>query len=267
MRHSYTIVILIFVGSVSNDLVSNTNLHISVDSNNSDPTYLLSAFQMTDLAGTISMLYGILLHQGAPPRVTGGCSKEKDNEAVPLKLSSHTLNVVAATARLLHRMVRQHLTAVQEVLGQEGISLEFRHIASYLLWYCQAANNAGNQLSENDKDNAQLRELLHEVIALVGYFAARHQDNQTIVQSGHRPSVLEQLCNLPFPYFSQPELKRILFPTLLACCLEHEENRAILQEEMNWQLIDDFLYSPFENGKNEHLSTLVLCHDKYRSPR
>ena len=233
---------------------------MSMDPNNSDPTYLLSAFQITDLAGTISMLYGILLHQGAPPRVTGGCSKEKDNEAVPPKLSSHTLNVVAATARLLHRMVRQHLTAVQEVLGQEGISLEFRHIASYLLWYCQAAINAGNHISENEKDNTQLRSLLHEVIALVGYFAARHQDNQTIVQSGHRPSVLEQLCNLPFPYFSQPDLKRILFPTLLACCFENEENRAILQEEMNWQLIDDFLYSPLENGKKEHLSTLVLGH-------
>ena len=117
---------------------------------------------------------------------------------------------------------------------------------------------SGKVTLETEKDNAQLRALLHEVIALVGYFAARHQDNQIIVQSGHRPSVLEQLCNLPFPYFSQPELKRILFPTLLACCLDNEENLAILQEEMNWQLIDDFLYSPLENGKNEHLSTLVL---------
>ena len=104
----------------------------------------------------------------------------------------------------------------------------------------------------------QLKALLHEIIALVGYFAARHQDNQSIVQSGHQPSVLQQLCSLPFPYFSQLELKRILFPTLLACCYENEENSAILKEEMNWQLIDDFLNSPLENGKNEHLARLVL---------
>ena len=248
-----------FSGSVSNDTPTNMNKHIAIDSSNSDPTYLLSTFQMTDLAGTISMLYGILLHQGATPRLTGS-SKQEVNDSSPPKLSNHTLNVVAATAKLLHRMLRQYLSAVQEVLGQEGISLEFRHIASYLLWYCQTAINASNKNSESEHDIMPFKSLLHEVITLVGYFAARHQENQTIVQSGHRPSVLEQLCNLPFPYFSQPELKRILFPTLLACCFDNDENRAILQEEMNWQLIDEFLYSPIENGKNEHLSSLVLNH-------
>ena len=227
------------------------------DQHAADPTNLLSTLQMTDLAGTVSMLYGVLLHQGAQPRAIGGVTHDDSNSS-PLKLSSHTLNVVAATAKLLHRIIRQHLTAVQEVLGQEGISLEFRHIASYLLWYCQAAINTGKTSSENGKDNGQLKALLHEIIALVGYFAARHQDNQSIVQSGHQPSVLQQLCSLPFPYFSQLELKRILFPTLLACCYENEENSAILKEEMNWQLIDDFLNSPLENGKNEHLARLVL---------
>ena len=250
-------VLISLTGSVSYDTLSNWNTHL--DSSNTDPTYLLTTFQMTDLAGTVSMLYGILLHQGATPRFTG-ISQQEVQDANPPKLSSHTLNVVAATAKLLHRMVRQHLSAVQEVLGQEGISLEFRHIASYLLWYCQSAINASNKNSENEQDTMQFKSLLHETIALVGYFAARHQENQTIVQSGHRPSVLEQLCNLPFPYFSQPDLKRILFPTLLACCFDNDENRAILQEEMNWQLIDEFLYSPIENGKNEHLSSLVLNH-------
>ena len=53
---------------------------------------------------------------------------------------------------------------VQDVLGQEGISLEFRHIASYLLWYCQ--------------HHKEERELLHLVIILVGYFSALRPDNQ-----------------------------------------------------------------------------------------
>ena len=57
---------------------------------------------------------------------------------------------------------------VQDVLGQEGISLEFRHIASYLLWYCQHYKEE--------------RELLHLVIILVGYFSALRPDNQGTVQ-------------------------------------------------------------------------------------
>ena len=120
----------------------------------------------------------------------------------------------------------QHLNMVQDVLSQEGISLEFRHIISYLLWYCQAHEET---------------ELMHEAITLVGYFAAKHADNQLMVQSGHQPSVLQQLCNLPFPYFSQKDLKEILFPTLLACCHDNPENMVILSQEMSWTLIDEYL--------------------------
>ena len=43
------------------------------------------------------------------------------------------------------------------------MSLEFRHIASYLLWYCNKVTN---------------EELLHEVILAVGYFTVLHPDNQ-----------------------------------------------------------------------------------------
>ena len=83
---------------------------------------------------------------------------------------------------------------------------------------------------------------------------------RVIVQSGHQPSVLQQLCSLPFPYFSQLNLKRVLFPTLLACCYDNEVNMSILKEEMSWKLIDDFLHGP-DTGKNEHLAQLVLMNN------
>ena len=62
-----------------------------------DPTHLLQAFQVTDLAGTVSMLYGMLLHQDAPMR---------DEKTVPPKLPPHTTAVAQTTSQLLYRVVR-----------------------------------------------------------------------------------------------------------------------------------------------------------------
>lgn len=57
-----------------------------------------------------------------------------------------------------------------------------------------------------------------------------------ILQSGSTPTVLQQLSNLPFEYFSNPNLVRILFPTLLACCVDNAQNRSILDQEMSFQV-------------------------------
>ena len=59
--------------------------------------------------------------------------------------------------------IRLLICYLQSTLGQEGMSLEFRHIASYLIWYCSHHN---------------AEELLHEVILCVGYFSVRNSDNQ-----------------------------------------------------------------------------------------
>ena len=101
---------------------------------------------------------------------------------------------------------------------------------------------------------------MHLTIILVGYFAARHPDNQIIVQSGQQPSVLQQLCSLPFIYFSQPDLKKVLFPTLIAACEDNSENLGILSEEMSYKLLEDFIGSA--DGKENHLVQLVLAAKK-----
>jgi len=59
---------------------------------------------------------------------------------------------------------------------------------------------------------------------------------QMMIQSGYMPTVLQQLCNLPFPYFSNPTLSAVLFPTLLACCSDNQQNRAILEQEVSYQV-------------------------------
>ena len=193
-----------------------------------DHSHLLSALQGTELGGTVSMLYGMLLHQG----------RDHARDSLPPPLPQHTIDVSVEACTLLHRLVRDH--HVQNILGSEGISLEFRHIASYLLYYCQHHNQS---------------QLLNLVIVLCGYFTANHPDNQSIVQSGSQPSVLQQLANLPFQYFSQPELKTVLFPTLLACCHNNQVNMAILSQEMSWKLIQDFVKT--EQGRENILVKLV----------
>ena len=58
---------------------------------------------------------------------------------------------------------------LQHTVGAEGVSLEFRHISSYLLWYAVHWPSATH--------------LLHLTILCIGYFAARHHDNQVGIRA------------------------------------------------------------------------------------
>ncbi|KAL8580353.1 hypothetical protein ACOMHN_037452 [Nucella lapillus] len=90
-------------------------------------------------------------------------------------------------------MIRGSLFDFERALREEGMSLEFEHMASYLILY------SSHHLCDD---------LLHQVILCVGYFTVLHHDNQV---------VLQQLCSLPFQYFSDPCLTAVLFPALISC--------------------------------------------------
>lgn len=71
---------------------------------------------------------------------------------------------------------------LQEVLGAEGISLQFRHIAGHLLWSCASPPAiAGKQQDQAALADAY-QDLLHEVIHVIGYFAVSNHENQVIIK-------------------------------------------------------------------------------------
>ncbi|XP_025739692.1 S phase cyclin A-associated protein in the endoplasmic reticulum isoform X1 [Callorhinus ursinus] len=194
------------------------------DNNRQDPTGLTAALQATDLAGVLHMLYCVLFH---------GTISDPGPASPKESYTQNTVQVAIQSLQLFNSFAALDLPAFQSIVGAEGLSLAFRHIASSLLGHC-------SQVS--------CESLLHEVIVCVGYFTVNHPDNQVIVQSGRHPTVLQKLCQLPFQYFSDPRLIKVLFPSLIAACYNNRQNKIILEQEMSCVLlatfIQDFVQTP-----------------------
>ncbi|XP_074248719.1 S phase cyclin A-associated protein in the endoplasmic reticulum isoform X1 [Saimiri boliviensis] len=187
------------------------------DSNRQDPTGLTAALQATDLAGVLHMLYCVLFH---------GTILDPSTASPKESYTQNTIQVAIHSLRFFNSFAALDLPAFQSIVGAEGLSLAFRHTASSLLGHC-------SQVS--------CESLLHEVIVCVGYFTVNHPDNQVIVQSGRHPTVLQKLCQLPFQYFSDPRLIKVLFPSLIAACHNNHQNKIILEQEMSCVLLATFI--------------------------
>ncbi|KAL8597589.1 hypothetical protein ACOMHN_001520 [Nucella lapillus] len=230
-----------------------------------DPTQLILMLEVTDLVGIISLLYGMLLHSAVPWRP----------DMAPCELSVQTLTITVSDGacrttwrcwpsvccsglRMLNHMALLNLSMLLRALGEEGMWLEFRHMASYLILYsshhlCEGLLHMASYLilySSHHLCEGLLHmasylilysshhlceDLLHQVILCLGYFTLIHPDNQV---------VLQQLCSLPFQYFSDPRLTAVLFPALISCCYSNHSNRHILQWELRCVLLANFIEVP-----------------------
>uniref|UniRef100_A0A8C3V636 S-phase cyclin A associated protein in the ER n=1 Tax=Catharus ustulatus TaxID=91951 RepID=A0A8C3V636_CATUS len=186
------------------------------DTARQDPTGLTAALQATDLVGVLHMLYCVLFHGS----ISDPNTSPKDSYA------ASTVQVAIQSLCFFNSFAVLDLPAFQSIVGAEGLSLAFRHIISSLLGYCSQHTCEG---------------LLHEVIVCVGFFTVNNPDNQIIVQSGRHPTVLQKLCQLPFQYFSDPRLIKVLFPSLIAACYNNPQNKIILEQEMSCVLLATFI--------------------------
>ncbi|CAG0895681.1 unnamed protein product, partial [Cyprideis torosa] len=186
----------------------------------SDPSGLIGALRYTEFAGAVDLIYGMLLGHRTLPRRT------KDSEPPPILQDA--LTAAYFLFKLLNSVGELDPKLLQDVLGSECLSLQYRHIVSFLLWYHDKAGG----------------ECLKEVIKNVGYFCVQNPANQSIVQFGNQPCVLQQLCNLDdVRYYYELSYTQVLFPTIIACVQGSEENFQLIKREINPSLIYDFLES------------------------
>ena len=68
-----------------------------------DPTQLISTFEVTELVGIVSLLYGMLLHSGTPSR----------GDSAPPEFPQHTLGVATTGLRMLNHMATLDLEMMQ----------------------------------------------------------------------------------------------------------------------------------------------------------
>lgn len=191
-----------------------------------DLTQFVVTFQQTELLEIVSFLYAILMNDGS-----------QQSSSSPT-LPESTINLVIEALGMLNFMGTVDLKVLQASLGAEGVSLEFRHIISHLLCVCSEGKN---------------EDLLHEVILVVGYFTVLNNDNQVFVQTGRPPTLLQHLCSLPFQYFSDPRLRNVLFPTLIAACFENEENKKIIEQEVSCALLENYIEEQILDLHHDHL--------------
>ncbi|KAF7415012.1 hypothetical protein HZH68_003501 [Vespula germanica] len=216
----------------------------------STETHLISSLFTTEAAGAIGALYAAV----ALNTFNQKGSSPTPNQTMP---SVATRMLIIRGLRLLKAFAELDLQRFQNLLGSEGTSLQWRLIASQVITRLSrdplteksTSGTSGNQ-------NTSGTYILSELFTVLGYFAVNNTENQLILQSaGAGPSVLQQFCTLPFPFYGDPRLTPYTLPALLAATHCNPEAKAILSCELSYQLLEEYRNS--EEGKLNPLVRLL----------
>ncbi|GMI67380.1 hypothetical protein HRI_000407300 [Hibiscus trionum] len=186
--------------------------------------FLLSAISETGLVSLPSLLTSVLL------QANNKLPSEQASNALP----SNFEEVATGVLKVLNNLALLDITFIQRMLARSDLKMELFHLMSFLLSYCTSKWKAAND---------QIGLLLLESLLLLGYFALFHSGNQAVLRWGKSPTILHKVCDLPFMFFSDPELMPVLAGTLLAACYGCEQNKDVVQQELSMDMLLSLLRS------------------------
>ncbi|GFP84533.1 s phase cyclin a-associated protein in the endoplasmic reticulum [Phtheirospermum japonicum] len=229
-----------------NNTVSNTTEQNNVNGSNSKQpaTFLLSAMSETGLVCLPSMLTAVVLQannrfsaeqplsilsmdvgQMAEPHSSLSSSFSLQSSYI---LPSNFEEVAMGVLKVLNNLALVDVTFIQNMLARPDLKMEFFHLMGFILSHCTS-----NWSVATDK----IGMLLLESLSLLGYFALFHRENQAVLRWGKSPTILHKVCDLPFVFFSDPELMPVLAGTLVAASYGCEQNKAVIQQELSMDML------------------------------
>ncbi|XP_024972264.1 uncharacterized protein LOC112511086 [Cynara cardunculus var. scolymus] len=186
--------------------------------------YLLSAISETGLVCLPSLLTAVLL------QANNRLSSEQGSYVLP----SNFEEVATGVLKVLNNLALIDINFIQMMLARPDLKMEFFHLMSYLLSHCTSKWGAATD---------QTGLLLLESLLLLGYFAMFHPENQAVLRWGKSPTILHKVCDLPFVFFSDPDLMPVLAGTLVAACFGSEQNKGVVQQELSIEMLLSLLRS------------------------
>ncbi|KAF0919279.1 hypothetical protein E2562_029043 [Oryza meyeriana var. granulata] len=185
---------------------------------------VLSAIAETGLVSLPSLLTAVLLQ----------ANNRSSSEQASAILPSNFEEVATGVLKVLNNMACLDITLLQCMLARSDLKMEFFHLISFLLSHC---------MNKWRVPNDQVGLLLLESLLLLGYFSLFHAGNQAVLRWGKSPTILHKVCDLPFVFFSDPELMPILAAALIAVCYGCDQNRSVVQQEISTDMLRSLIKS------------------------
>ncbi|WCJ35880.1 S phase cyclin A-associated protein in the endoplasmic reticulum [Euphorbia peplus] len=186
--------------------------------------FLLSAISETGLVSLPSLLTAVLL------QANNRLSSEQGSYVLP----SNFEEVATGVLKVLNNLALSDITFLQEMLARPDLKMEIFHLMSFLLSHCTGKWKVA-------KDPVGL--LLLESLLLLSNFALFHLENQAVLRWGKSPTILHKVCDLPFVFFSDPELMPICGGLLVAACFGCKQNKSVVLQELSMDMLLSLLMS------------------------